>query len=327
MVVVGAYQALPTLLWVDEVLMSFDRERARLIGPDLFPRFSSRVGPVALHERPDLADAEHLLVLERNGERRGFRMKELALHHVAQGELGGEPFCLSFCVVCATAVDLRPVHDGRVLQLSAGGWADAEGLLVDDNTGSYWDPVQGLALTGPLAGLRLPVRPVEWLTVAAARAAEPDLPVHLSEVERWHPRWLFVRYWIPRLTQAVRFPPGFHETVGEIDPRRPLLETGLGVVAEGEARFFPLTAIHGGGREIWLGRTLEIVPGRLGSFPQARWAGGGRPFQLLSRWYGFARRWPGTSLGGFEPSELPRLSAVPAEELEFATSELVSVSV
>lgn len=37
-----------------------------------------------------------LIIAERNGERRAFSMREMAYHHIAQGELGGEPFLVSF---------------------------------------------------------------------------------------------------------------------------------------------------------------------------------------------------------------------------------------
>ena len=37
-----------------------------------------------------------LILARRNGERRAFSMREMAYHHIAQGELGGEPFLVSF---------------------------------------------------------------------------------------------------------------------------------------------------------------------------------------------------------------------------------------
>lgn len=44
----------------------------------------------------DLPDDFELIIAERNGERRGFSMREMAYHHLAQGELGGQPFLVSF---------------------------------------------------------------------------------------------------------------------------------------------------------------------------------------------------------------------------------------
>jgi len=41
------------------------------------------------------ADTE-LLVMERRGIQRAFLAREMAHHHVAQGELAGEPYLVSF---------------------------------------------------------------------------------------------------------------------------------------------------------------------------------------------------------------------------------------
>ncbi len=43
-----------------------------------------------------LPDDFELILVERNGERRAFSMREMAYHHVAQGELGGVPFLVCF---------------------------------------------------------------------------------------------------------------------------------------------------------------------------------------------------------------------------------------
>lgn len=37
-----------------------------------------------------------LIVIERRGERRAFSVLEMAYHHIAQGELAGEPYLVTF---------------------------------------------------------------------------------------------------------------------------------------------------------------------------------------------------------------------------------------
>jgi hypothetical protein len=39
---------------------------------------------------------EELIVFERNGVYRSLNLREMAYHHVAQGELAGEPYLISF---------------------------------------------------------------------------------------------------------------------------------------------------------------------------------------------------------------------------------------
>ena len=56
--------------------------------------------PAAKHETPlqsaQLANDIELLAFERGGERRVLLVEEMHYHHIAQGELAGEPYMVSF---------------------------------------------------------------------------------------------------------------------------------------------------------------------------------------------------------------------------------------
>ena len=75
--------------------MVFDSDRAILKGPDQFKRFNVTGNGVSLNEA-NLKSKEVLLVFERSGERRALLQKQMVYHHVAQGELAGEPYIVSF---------------------------------------------------------------------------------------------------------------------------------------------------------------------------------------------------------------------------------------
>ena len=55
---------------------------------------------VPLHRRSlskaNVDPDEELIVIERNGEYRALLARELAYHHVAQGELAGKPYLVAF---------------------------------------------------------------------------------------------------------------------------------------------------------------------------------------------------------------------------------------
>ena len=75
--------------------MDFDAERAMLKGPDVFQRFrvparGERLAALRLKPKTQL------LVFQRGGERRALLREQMAYHHLAQGELAGEPFLVSF---------------------------------------------------------------------------------------------------------------------------------------------------------------------------------------------------------------------------------------
>lgn len=56
-------------------------------------RVHGRGRPLAATSLPD---DEELILFERGGEPLALRVREMAYHHAAQGELGGEPYLISF---------------------------------------------------------------------------------------------------------------------------------------------------------------------------------------------------------------------------------------
>jgi len=73
----------------------FDPSRAWLRRPDMFRRFRvPRTGP-PLREA-GLREETELLVFERGGLRRALVLQQMAYHHLAQGELAGRPYLVSF---------------------------------------------------------------------------------------------------------------------------------------------------------------------------------------------------------------------------------------
>ena len=74
---------------------AFDVKLARLEGPDLFARY--RVPDASESGRDaDLADDTEIMLLERGDEARALLVHQMMYHHLAQGELAGEPFMVSF---------------------------------------------------------------------------------------------------------------------------------------------------------------------------------------------------------------------------------------
>ena len=75
--------------------MSFDARRAMLKEPDMFLRFRTPKTGVPLASS-GLNPKEQLLVFERGGEQRALILNQMAYHHIAQGELAGEPYLVTF---------------------------------------------------------------------------------------------------------------------------------------------------------------------------------------------------------------------------------------
>ena len=75
--------------------MNIDRKNAFISRKWHFNPFQVPKNGVSL-KGMNLPNDFELILAERNGEHRAFSMRELAYHHIAQGELGGEPFLVSF---------------------------------------------------------------------------------------------------------------------------------------------------------------------------------------------------------------------------------------
>jgi hypothetical protein len=78
------------------------------------------------------------------------------------------------------------------------------------------------------------------------------------------------------------------------DPRLPELTQGPGVIVDGRAKYYPLSAIPLNGLEDrWLNHTLRVQRSQMDSVPHAFWNNtSDEPMQLLTRWYGFSFTYP-----------------------------------
>lgn len=167
-------------------------------------------------------------------------------------------------------------------------------ILIDKETSSLWDHIAGEAIDGPLKGYKLDVFPVQMMTVESALTQFPEIKILISRyssIQKWvaeklYPRFIHVKVWLPfffRWTMQAK-----------PDPRLPELTQGLGVICDGEAKYYPFSAIPTEGlKDRWLNRNLRIERGVIDGVPRAVWLDTGiKPMQLLARWYGFSYTYP-----------------------------------
>lgn len=165
---------------------------------------------------------------------------------------------------------------------------------MDKETRSLWDHITGEAIDGQLKGYQLDVWPIQMTTVQSALNESPDIEISLSSYHsfrKWfagtlYPKFIHAKVWLPFF---------FRWTMQNApDPRLPELTQGLGVVFDGRAKYYPLSAVPAGGlNDRWLNHNLRIERGKLDGTPRATWCETGKPpMQLLSRWYGFSFTYP-----------------------------------
>ena len=90
-------------------------------------------------------------------------------YEVINDEGGGVPYVVARCALTDFTGVLDRRVAGRTLSFDNSGalWRDML-VLLDRETGTYWSPATGLALSGPLAGERLKLLPDSVVTTADA---------------------------------------------------------------------------------------------------------------------------------------------------------------
>lgn len=73
----------------------FDARRAHLGRPDMFGRFRVPDRGIPL-SKAGCDPGDWLIVFERRGLSRALHATQMTYHHVAQGELAGEPYLVTF---------------------------------------------------------------------------------------------------------------------------------------------------------------------------------------------------------------------------------------
>jgi hypothetical protein len=226
---------------------------------------------------------------------------------------------------------LSPLVHGQVHHFAARGLYDGLFLLGDRETGSYWNHITGECVHGSVKGYRLETAPLLHTTVAQALATNGDAQIAVSRLSLRH-RIMAAFMERGRKSRRGVLPPGFKETMGEADTRRPRMDMGLGVWTDATRRYYPLEHLQAQNNAILDevdGQQLLVYVDPLSGTPAAlyiqatecTWQGDvlhlhtgetihqgrlldaqgepqtiSRPMQLFTRWYGFAYTFPGCEI-------------------------------
>lgn len=124
--------------------------------------------------------------------------------------------------------------DGMPLVFHLAGINNQNFLMRDEQTGTYWQQITGLAVSGPLAGRRLTLVPAEDLTYKLWKSEQPDGTV-LQDVPEMAGGYA-PKDWDVRMARA---PVVISFAQAGIKPR----DLMLGVSASGASRAFPYRVV------------------------------------------------------------------------------------
>ena len=161
--------------------------------------------------------------------------------------------------------------------------------MRDEETGSYWQQVTGLAVAGALKGARLTLIPQDELTFALWKKEQPNGTV-LAPLQRYAAKYEKATW----ESEIAKLPTVIHGTKGTLPDR----ETIIGVVSNGEAEAYPVAKLTSqspvvldviGGRPIMLvlgpdGKSVRVFSRQLQAGPLEFYssiAKAGDPWALL----------------------------------------------
>jgi uncharacterized protein DUF3179 len=227
---------------------------------------------------------------------------------------------------------MTPRIDDETHWFAEHGLYDGLFLMMDEESGTYWDHLTGRAVYGPLVGETLPMSGLMQTTVAQVLRANPDALITLSDQAIRTDDQVKVEGLMAGIGR--RLGGMFQSTVKEEDDRRPTMDLGIGLWTSEDARYYPLDIVRAEGRALidtfgdervavlidpesfvltafrtqaesaeWDDDVLRMsdgsyIEGGIMHDPSGERVADARPLQVFTRWYGFSLTFPHTDIYG-----------------------------
>jgi hypothetical protein len=112
--------------------------------------------------------------VEMNGETKAYPQYVLVWHEIVNDTVGGEPVSVTYCPLTGTA---QGFHRGDTEFGVSGRLINANLVMYDRGTDSWWPQMLARAIKGPMQGSYLEEFRVVWTTWEKWRSAHPDTVV------------------------------------------------------------------------------------------------------------------------------------------------------
>ncbi|MEE8486541.1 MAG: DUF3179 domain-containing protein [Gemmatimonadota bacterium] len=125
-----------------------------------------------------LFERDPILIVEIDGEVKGYPLGILIWHEIVNDQLAGVPLVVTFCPLCNAALVFDGRLGGRVLDFgTTGRLRQSDMVMYDRQTESWWQQAVGEAIVGFLTGETLTMIPANTLGWDRARQLYPDMRV------------------------------------------------------------------------------------------------------------------------------------------------------
>lgn len=186
-----------------------------------------------------LASGDLVIGVEIDGETRAYPLRILNVHEIVNDRVAGEPVAVTYCPLCRSGlVFSREVDDSTLTFGVSGKLLDANLVMYDRQTETYWSQLSGEAVVGSLVPRKLEILPSTITTWGEWKRAHPDTQV-LSRNTGIYPRDTYGSNPYGSYANSSRV--GFG--VGEVDDRLPAKELVYGVAVGNASRAYPAETV------------------------------------------------------------------------------------
>ncbi|MBY4678515.1 DUF3179 domain-containing protein [Marinobacterium arenosum] len=122
-----------------------------------------------------LHSQSQLLALEIDGQAKGYPIAILNWHEVVNDSFGDQSVVITYCPLCGTGMAFLASVEGQSFTFGVSGLLyNSDVLLYDRQTDSLWSQILAKAVTGPVAGSKLRLLPLQQMTWQAWRQRYPQ---------------------------------------------------------------------------------------------------------------------------------------------------------
>ncbi|NKQ37362.1 MAG: DUF3179 domain-containing protein, partial [Chloroflexi bacterium] len=122
-----------------------------------------------------LTDREPVLVLQLGDEARAYPIPILIWHEIVNDEVAGQPVVVTYCPLCNSGLAFARALDGQTLEFGVTGiLRNADLIMFDRQTESWWQQFTGEAVVGEMTGTKLTPLPVSLVSFADFKTQFPN---------------------------------------------------------------------------------------------------------------------------------------------------------
>lgn len=187
-----------------------------------------------------LDPSDRVIGVEIDGQARAYPLRILNVHEVVNDRLAGRPLAVTYCPLCRSGLVFSRQVRGETLTFGVSGkLLDANLVLYDRQTETYWSQIQGEAIVGPLVPTTLTLHPSTITTWADWRRGHPDTQVLSRDTGIY-----------PTATYGSNPYAGYEDSrrvgygVGPVDDRLPPKALVYGLTVGGSSVAFPEATVR-----------------------------------------------------------------------------------